>query len=236
MTVNPAKTIKNAKITMQEKKIDLILYDLDGTIQDSVPLIMESFHKAYEIVLGECPRSDADLMSYIGRPLTVSFERHDKETAEKLTEAYLTYNKQRMKEGAIPLFPGVKEGLAEIKEHGFRQGIVTAKRRESAMITIDMLDIAKYFDVMIFSEDTKRSKPYGDPLVEAAKRLGVTDMSSVLYVGDAATDLLSARDCGASFALVGWTMMPMDELMSLKPDHVISSLAESPCIIKGTEL
>ena len=99
---------------MQKKKIDQILYDLDGTIQDSVPLIVESFHKAYEIVLGECTRSDEDLMSYIGRPLTVSFEMHDKETAEKLTEAYLTYNKKRMLEGVIPLFPGVREGLENI--------------------------------------------------------------------------------------------------------------------------
>ena len=221
---------------MQEKKTDLVLYDLDGTIQDSVPLIVESYHKAYEMVLGECTRSDADLMSYIGRPLTDSLKMHDKETAEKLTEAYLAYNKMRMLEGAIALFPGVKEDLAKIGKLGYRQGIVTAKRRDSAMITIEMLGIAKYFDVMIFSEDTKRSKPHSDPLIEAAKRLGVKDMRRVLYVGDAVSDLLCARDCGASFALVEWTMMPKDELLSLKPDFVISSLAEIPCIIGGTEL
>ena len=234
--MNPARKIQTERIMMLKKKIDLILYDLDGTIQDSVPLILESFHKAYEIVLGECTRSDEDLMSYIGRPLTVSFERHDKETAEKLTEAYLTYNKKRMLEGVIPLFPGVKEGLENIKNQGYRQGIVTAKRRDSAMITIDMLDIAKYFDVMIFSEDTKRSKPHGDPLIEAAKRLGVTDMSTVLYVGDAGSALLSARDAGASFALVDWTLMPKDEIGKLGPDFVITSLDEIPCIIKGPEL
>ncbi len=228
--------IQTERITMLKKKIDLILYDLDGTIQDSVPLILESFHKAYEIVLGECTRSDADLMSYIGRPLTVSFERHDKETAEKLTQAYLEYNKKRMLEGVIPLFPGVREGLEKIRAEGFRQGIVTAKRRDSAMITIDMLDIAKYFDVMVFSEDTKRSKPHGDPLIEAAGRLGVTDMSRVLYVGDAGSDLLSARDCGASFALVDWTLMPKDEIEKLGPDCILSSLDEIPCIIKGSEL
>lgn len=230
------KAKPTAKTAMQKKMIDLILYDLDGTIQDSVPLIVESFHKAYEIVLGECTRSDEDLMSYIGRPLTVSFEREDKETAEKLTEAYLAYNRKRMTEGVVPLFPGVREGLEKIKASGYRQGIVTAKRRDSAMITIDLLDIAKYFDVMIFSEDTKRSKPHGDPLVEAAGRLGVTDMSRVLYVGDAGSDLLSARDCGASFALVDWTMMPKDEIGKLGPDYVISSLDEIPCIIRGTEL
>lgn len=224
------------KIMIPEKKIDVILYDLDGTIQDSVPLIVESFQKAYEIVLGECTRSEADLKSYIGRPLRDSFERHDRETADRLTEAYLEYNMKRMKEGAISLFPGITEGLAKIKSLGYRQGIVTAKRRSSAMVTIELLDIAKYFDTMVFGEDTVRSKPYGDPIVEGANRLGITDMSRVLYVGDAKSDLLSAKDCGASFALVDWTMMPKDEIGKLGPDHVISSLDEIPCIIGGTEL
>ena len=49
-----------------ENKYDLVLYDLDGTLQDSVPLIVESFHKAYERVFGRCDRTDADLMTYIG--------------------------------------------------------------------------------------------------------------------------------------------------------------------------
>ena len=217
-------------------RFDLVLYDLDGTIQDSVPLIVESFRKAYEIVLGECTRTDADLMSYIGRPLRDSFESHDEETADRLVEVYLEYNGKRMREGVIQLFPGIRESLELIKGKGITQGIVTAKRRDSAMVTIDLLDIGKYFEVMVFSEDAKRSKPFGDPLIEAAGRLGITDMSRVLYVGDAKSDLLSAKDCGASFALVSWTMMPKDEIGKLGPDHVISSLDEIPCIIGGTEL
>ena len=221
---------------MMHNRFDLVLYDLDGTIQDSVPLIVESFRKAYEIVLGECTRTDADLMSYIGRPLRDSFESHDEETADRLVEVYLEYNGKRMREGVIQLFPGIRESLELIKGKGITQGIVTAKRRDSAMVTIDLLDIGKYFEVMVFSEDAKRSKPFGDPLIEAAGRLGVTDMSRVLYVGDARSDLLCARDCGASFALVDWTLMPKDELKSLGPDYVLTSLDEIPCIIGGTEL
>ena len=221
--------------TMQ-MKIDLVLYDLDGTLQDSIPLIVESFQAAYTIVLGECTRSVDDLKSYIGRPLRDSFARHDKETADKLTEAYLEYNIRRMKEGAISLFPGIAESLGRIREQGICQGIVTAKRKSSAMVTIDQLGIGEYFDVMVFGEDTERSKPHGDPLVEAARRFGTDDMSRVLYVGDAASDLLSARDCGASFALVDWTMMPKDEIGKLGPDYVITSLDEIPCIIGASEL
>ena len=47
-------------------KYDLVLYDLDGTLWDSIPLIMECFKKAYETVLGGTDRTDEDLMSYTG--------------------------------------------------------------------------------------------------------------------------------------------------------------------------
>ena len=183
-------------------KYDLVLYDLDGTLQDSVPLIMESMKASYDIVLGGTDRTDEDMMSFIGKPLT----------------------------------PGVYDFLAKIRSLGVKQGIVTSKLESSAMITIDLLGLGQYFDDMVFREATERAKPFGDPLIEAAKRLGISDMSRVLYVGDALPDLLSARDAGCGFALVGWTKMPMEELISQKPDYLVDVPKRLPCIIKGTEL
>ena len=217
-------------------KYDLVLYDLDGTLWDSIPLIMESLKKAYEIVLGGTNRTDDDLMSYIGKPLGDTFSMHDEDTKARLTEAYLDYNCARMKENVIPIFPGVYDFLSEIRACGVKQGIVTSKRESSAMITIGLLDLEEYFDTMVFREATERAKPHGDPLIEAARRLGITDMSRVLYVGDAVPDILSAGDAGADFALVGWTRMPLEELESLKPDYIIERPEGLPCIIKGSEL
>ena len=104
------------------------------------------------------------------------------------------------------------------------------------MITIDLLELGGYFDTMVFREATERAKPHGDPLVEAARRMGITDMSRVLYVGDAVPDILSAEDAGADFALVGWTKMPREELESLGPDYIVEVPELLPCIIRGTEL
>ena len=212
-------------------KYDLVLYDLDGTLWDSIPLIMECFKEAYKVVLGGTDRSDEDLMSYIGRPLGDTFAMHDEETKERLVNAYLEYNCARLKENAIPIFPGVYDFLSKIRSMGIKQGIVTSKRESSAMITIDLLGLGGYFDTMVFREATVRAKPHGDPLEEAAKRMGITDMGRVLYVGDAVPDILSARDCGAAFALVGWTKMPMDELKVLNPDYIVDFPEGLPCII-----
>ena len=217
-------------------KYDLVLYDLDGTLQDSVPLIMESFRAAYGTVLGECTRTDEDLMSYIGKPLTDTFWMHDEETAESLVKAYLEYNCAQMRKNVVPVFPGVYEFLSEIQAMGIRQGLVTSKLKSSAMITIELLELEKYFDTMVFREDTELAKPHGDPIIEAARRMGVTDMGRVLYVGDAVPDGLSAREAGCGFALVGWTKMPREGLESTEPDHIIDVPAALPCIIRGTEL
>lgn len=217
-------------------KYDLVLYDLDGTLWDSIPLIMECFHKAYDVVLGGTDRTDDDLRSYIGRPLGDSFEMHDEETSKRLVDAYIEYNHKRLAENAIPIFPGIYDMLSEIKTQGISQGVVTSKREYPAMLTINFLDLDGYFDTKVFREATERAKPHGDPLIEAAKRMGITDMSRVLYVGDAVPDILSARDAGADFALVGWTKMSREELDSLGPDYVIEVPDQLPCIIKGSEL
>ena len=217
-------------------KYDLVLYDLDGTLWDSIPLIMDCFYKAYEVVLGGTDRTRDDLMSYIGRPLGDTFAMHDDGTKERLISAYLEYNCSRLKENAVPIFPGVYDFLSKIRSMGVKQGIVTSKRESSAMITIDLLELGGYFDTMVFREATERAKPHGDPLIEAAKRMGITDMSRVLYVGDAVPDILSAEDAGADFALVGWTKMPKDKLEQLGPDYFIDIPELLPCIIKGSEL
>ena len=153
-------------------KYDLVLYDLDGTLWDSIPLIMECFHKAYDVVLGGTDRTDDDLMSYIGRPLGDSFEMHDEETGKRLVDAYIEYNHKRLEENAIPIFPGIYDMLSEIKSQNIRQGVVTSKREYPAMLTINFLDLDGFFDTKVFRENTERAKPHGDPLIEAAKRLG----------------------------------------------------------------
>ena len=217
-------------------KYDLVLYDLDGTLWDSVPLIMESLRKSYDIVLGGTRRTDSDLMSYIGKPLGEVFAMHDNETRERLIEAYLDYNCAKLEENAVPIFPGVYDFLAKIRTLGVKQGIVTSKRESSAMITIDLLGLGGYFDTMVFREATERAKPHGDPLIEAARRLEISDMKRVLYVGDAEPDLLSARDAGSDFALVGWTRMDKEALKCFKPHYIIEVSSRLPCIIEGTEL
>ena len=208
--------------------IDLILYDLDGTIWDSIPLIMDCFKHAYIEVLGECPRTDEDLMSYIGRPLPDTFAMHDDETKQKLLDSYLVYNHMLLDQDAIPMFPGIIDDLNVIKNTGMKQGVVTSKRHRAADVTLKFKGLFDFFDVCICKEDTEKHKPDGEPLIVASNKVGITDMSRVIYVGDALPDALCAKNAGAKFALVDWTRMDKDEILRQSPagSKVISNLRE----------
>lgn len=210
---------------------DAILYDLDGTLVDSVPLILRSYRQAYLDVFGCCSRSDEDFLSYIGRPLIDAFSMHDKDTATKLFNAYLEYNCALLEKNEVPLFDGVLEGMLELKKKGVLQGIVTAKLESSAEVTLRLLGIDKFCDIYIYHGDSQKHKPDPEPLFVAADRLNIKDMKRVLYVGDAMPDVLCAHNANAAFALVSWTRMKKDEILKQSPEHIINSIRELSCII-----
>ncbi|MBO4636538.1 MAG: HAD-IA family hydrolase [Clostridiales bacterium] len=213
------------------KRFDAVFYDLDGTLIDSVPVITLCFRKAYEELFGSCTRTDEDLQSYIGKPLTETFAMHGEEDCRRLTDTYLRINREYLEKDLIPLFDNVYEDLSYLRSLGIRQGLVTSKKRVSAEVTVKYKGLDRIFDCFVYCEDTERHKPYGDPIVKAANDLGITDMSRVLYVGDALPDLLSARDAGAAFALVEWTRLPVGGAGRPGGYEVLKRLKDISCII-----
>ena len=209
-------------------KYDLILYDLDGTVWDSVPLIVDCFRRAYNDVFGHCDRSDESFKSYIGKPLGETFEMHDPDTARALLDSYLRHNEIELNKDSIPLFPGVRKELDKIKEMGIPQGIVTSKRLVSAGVTLRLRGLDDFFDVSVFKEDTDRHKPDPQPLLYAAAKMGITDMSRVIYIGDAVPDAECAKGAGTDFALVKWSEMNIDDVLAAAParSRIISCFSE----------
>ena len=204
-----------------------ILYDLDGTLTDSIPLIMECFHLAYEEVFGYVPRTDEDLMSYIGKPLIKTFsDVHDTETADLLCNTYLRINEAKLRNNELHFFPGIIDSLRKLDRAGIRQGILTSKRRGSLMITLELNGIADLFEQITVCEDTKEHKPDPEPMVYSASQMKIDDMSSILYVGDALVDYQCAMASGADFALVDWTRMNRESFAALGSPRVIRSLDE----------
>lgn len=229
---------KKRKMTRKKNeklKYKCVLYDFDGTLADSVPLIILNQQMAYEEVMGHCPRTEDDLRSYIGLPLVDTFAMHDKDTAAKLLESYLRINLELLHKDMIPLFVGVEEELAKLKKMGVLQGIMSAKRRTSLDITLNLKGYSDFFDLLVTKEDTEKHKPDPEPYLYCAKKLGIKP-SEMIYVGDAKGDILGAQNAGVDSVFVEWSRMPKEEILELKPTYVIKEMKELSCIISGSEL
>jgi len=214
---------------------DVVLYDFDGTLVDTVPMILECFHTAFLEVTGK-KEDEAFLLSTIGLPLAFAFEGcGDPLTRQMLYEAYQKEN-ARLLPTSVRIFDGIKDGLEALRTMGVRQGIVTSKKRETALYTMRQFGLEEFFEILVTREDTEIHKPDPEPLFLALRKMGIQDFSRVLYVGDSVHDLRCAVNAGIDAAAVSWTYMPKSDLAAEKPKYWLSRLTDLSCILPDAEL
>jgi len=191
-----------------------ILFDLDGTLADSVHLIVESYEYAFATVTGQSV-TRAQACSWIGETLPVTFGREDPEHAAALEAAYRAYNNANLHQ--ITGYPGVAELLDDLRQAGAVIGVVTAKGRESAEASLQHLGLFGVIDVLCARDDTTAHKPDPAPLLLAAAKLGIAPTEAA-YVGDAVFDVQAARAAGMTSIAVTWGAGIVGELAALGPD------------------
>jgi pyrophosphatase PpaX len=177
------------------------VFDLDGTLADTINLIVESYQHAFRTILGR--EEDPDVIrSWIGRPLIGAFRDHSPEHADVLYETYLTWNADNT-ERLIRGYDGVVDVLGDLRAAGVHVGVATSKRRESAQQAMDILGISQHVDVLVAMEDTERHKPDPTPLLLALDRMG-RGSNDAVYVGDAVVDVLAGKAAGLDTLAVSW--------------------------------
>lgn len=191
------------------------LFDFDGTLVDSVELILDSYRYATATVLGETP-PDEVLRAGIGRPLLEAFQAIDADRAEEMTDVYRAHNMTRH-DALLASYPGVDELLAGLAADGRVLGIVTSKRRDAVDLAIRILGITAQFEVIVTWEDTGRHKPLPDPVLEALRQLDAAPEDAI-YVGDTAWDIRAGRAAGVVTGAALWGVAGADELAAEQPD------------------
>lgn len=209
-----------------QKSYSVVLFDFDGTIADTVPLIMESFQHVFIALTG----SEADekfLLSTIGEPLERTFRILDESQRAKAMQLYFDYNETALESG-VGIFLGIRSMLERIRSIGAYTAIVTSKRLCVAAFTINQFGLGEYFDISIAKESTSRHKPFPDPIFKALESIEQEfdlgepiEKTDVLFVGDSIHDLRCARNANVDIAIVDWTYMDKKELRSEKPEHWI---------------
>lgn len=210
---------------------DAVLFDLDGTLLDTIPFILESHRASLMAVLGET-WDDGYLLGTIGRPLEDAFLPAPEDKRRELLDTYLRYNADHLA-GGIGIFLGVLPMLRDIATHfpTVRTAVLTSKRRASARSSLALFGLDDWFPLVFTKEDSLRHKPDPEPLRVAMDRMGLPDPGRVLYVGDSLHDLECARAAGCRIAIVEWTRMPGEPLWQAAPDFRIRHPGEIPLLL-----
>jgi pyrophosphatase PpaX len=210
-----------------------VLFDLDGTVIDTGPLIADSFRYAVQTVLGKTI-DDEEMLAYVGGwSLREQMCRLAPERSQELVEAYRAYNEPR--HAGLEFCDGMHELLLALRGEGVRLGLATAKRRSTVEIAFRYLpQLEGLFDAIVCAEDTERHKPDPEPLLLALRRLG-GEPGEAAYVGDSPFDVEAARAAGLRAIAVTWGgIHGKERLLAAEPDVIASTTAELEEALKAT--
>lgn len=208
-----------------------VLFDLDGTVIDSVTLIRESHRHAVRTVLGLELDDDA-LVVNVGRPLMEQMQHFSPEHAETLYHTYRTWNHANTAALLEP-YDGVDELLTGLAAAGRAMGIVTSKGREAVDLAWGVLPgVRDHFGVVVVADDTPRHKPEPDPVLHALERLGA-EAEGACYVGDAPFDMRAGRAAGVATIGVTWGFFSRADLEAEEPDLIVDTPGELLRVLVG---
>jgi len=210
---------------MSGVRFNVVLFDLDGTLIDSGPMIVASMKHAAKSVLGrEIP--EEVLSAAVGGPgLVAQMQALAPDRVDDLVAAYRAHNEPLHDD--LEAFWEVTEVLPRLREEGRRLGIVTAKRRATVELAFNQLPgLEENFDVVITSDDTERHKPRPEPILAALDRLGA-DAADAAYVGDSPFDIRAAKAAGVYAIGVAWGGIHADDvLLREQPDAFVRHAEE----------
>ena len=178
-------------------KYEYIFFDLDGTLTDSAPGIMNSFVYAIEHMGGEV-RDKSLLKKFVGPPLQVTFEEslgYSPEDAVKAIALYREYYHGMGGRFENEVYPGIENLLAELKSNGKKLIVATSKNEYGTKVVLEHFGLDKYFDFIAAANDADRQHKT-DVLQYAIEAVGVKDLSKAVMIGDRENDITAARIVG----------------------------------------
>ncbi len=205
-----------------------VLFDLDGTLADTIPLIVASYQHAFRAVLGE-EVAEARARTWVGRSLLEVLLEISPEHGHELDRVYREWNLAHTS-ALIRRYPGADELLTTLAAAGVPAAVATSKRRDTARTALDAVGLGGRLEVVAALEDTARHKPAPDPLLHAAAALQV-DPARCVYVGDAVVDVQAAHAAGMTAVAVTWGAGERDDLRAARPAAVVETFAELTAVL-----
>ncbi|MBU2444298.1 MAG: HAD-IA family hydrolase [Bacteroidetes bacterium] len=206
------------------KKFKGIIFDLDGTLTSTNELIFATFNHIAEKYENKT-YSDEEIIAMFGPTEDVILkEKFNGDKFQSVYDDYYKFYKENHPTMA-DLYPGIIDILEHIKSKNLPIAIFTGKGRKSSIITLEILNIKHYFDLIVTGDDVKNHKPSAEGIF---KFLSVYSFKpdEVLMIGDSISDIYASRDAGVQIASVIWDAYAKEEVKELNPNNYFCTVEE----------
>jgi pyrophosphatase PpaX len=201
-----------------------LLFDLDGTLVDSIELILASARHAFTGFAGTIPTDD-EWRAGIGRPLLTMFREFtgDEVDAQRLAVRYREYQLEhhdrlmRAYEGIVPL-------VEELAAAGHPMALVTSKPDWLAQRALVHVGLSAAIPVVVGCDSCVQHKPHPEPVHRALALLPPSG-GDALFVGDSPHDVSAGRAAGVRTIGVTWGAFRRDEMVASGADVVVDDVA-----------
>ena len=211
-----------------------LLFDLDGTLVDSIELILSSFRYTFRQHVGDVP-PDSKWIAGLGTPLFTQLKEftQDDALARAMIATYRQYQLAHHDE-FMRSYDGVSEAMAELRARGHTTAVVTSKMSDLAVRALDFTGLRGTIDLVVGMEDTQRHKPDPEPVRVALAKLGRAANEAV-FLGDSPHDMASGNAAGVITVAAQWGPFSRQELDAAKPGYQVLRMAEFPALIARLE-
>ena len=215
---------------MAQKRPLAVLLDLDGTLIDSIELIVNSAQHAFQERVGLVPTRE-QWLSDLGRPLTAMFRPYARDDidVQSLIAKYREYQMEHH-DRLVTAYDGVVDTLAELSRKGHPLAVVTSKTSVLAQRGLDRVGLGQTFQCIVGCDTCDRHKPDPEPVHFALRLLGY-EPDEAVFVGDSVHDMAAGNAAGVITIAALWGPFSREDLTASAPKHYLQRMADLPALL-----
>lgn len=209
--------------------IKLVIFDLDGTLVNSIKDITNSLNYATG-PFGLQPKTVDEVAALVGEGITKVIEKVIGEERlqhrDEVVKRFLEFYSEHIVDNTFP-YPGVRESLESL--NGYKKAVISNKREGLSIKALEALGLYRFFDLVIGSDSTSERKPSPVPVLHVLSKLGLNQQYAVM-VGDSDLDIAAGKSAGIK--TVGVTYGYRGREFLKDADYLIDDIKELPKLIR----
>jgi phosphoglycolate phosphatase len=218
--------------------VEAVMIDLDGTLLDTIPDLAAATNLMLE-ALGEAALPLDTVRNFVGKGIPRLVERalardlHGKASAEAMAQALPVFERfyTEVNGSHTTMYPGVLEGLEQMRDAGFRLACVTNKAGAFTVPLLERMGLAPFFEQTVSGDTLPRKKPDPLQLLHVCQAFGIAP-ARMLMVGDSINDVQAARAAGCPVFCVPYGYNEGHDVHSLDVDAIVGALTDCIPLIR----